>query len=189
MNIETRIALLAGGDLDERERGEIERRLATCPDARHCHEEMSESLSVLRACRDGRISEVDEARSLWPRVARRLPSQRRPGPIESLRPWVPALTVAALVLALATVATTPPRSKVPFAGAWPAADDGSARTLRPFGDGDVNFATKQRVFEIPHRELAPRWGPSADSDGVRGEVPYDGRQPGETWSPTGPPSN
>lgn len=115
--LESQIALAAGGDLDETDEVAIERRAAVCPETRERCAEMRESLAALHACRDrAPVDETEE--SLWPAVASRLPTQRAPGPLESLRAWVPAITVASLLLAVATFATNPrtPRGGAPVAG-------------------------------------------------------------------------
>ncbi len=104
---ESRIALFVGGDLDDESTAELQRQLASCPEARSCHGEMYESLAALHECRDRDGGGRSGDSSLWPQLESRLRTPRRRGSLESLQPWVPAMTVAALVLALLTVATSP----------------------------------------------------------------------------------
>lgn len=106
-NLESEVALSVGGDLDEAAEAAVERRAAVCPETRACREEMRASLEALHACRDRIDEDADVEDSLWPAMATRLPARAAEGSLEFLRPWVPAITVAALLLSLATVATNP----------------------------------------------------------------------------------
>ena len=154
MHTESRIALSVGGDLDEDSQAELDRRIATCPETRACHAEMEESLSVLHACRDAHLEVGDPEGSLWPELSTRLPERRTLGPLESLRAWVPAITVAALVLALATVGTSPRRRPVPpRPNTWPASE--ASFRLPPQRDPDPFPSPRFGIPFHPNHDAEP----------------------------------
>lgn len=166
---ECRIALLVGGDLEDDARAEVERRLAACARARACRDEMQWSLDVLHACRD-RVHEMEpestnEAASLWPELRTRLAVDARRssgrGLLDGVRPWVPSLTVAALVLALATVATSPPPQR--GGGDVPTVDGEWAIRPQTVFNGAGRASIEPLLLPAESRSLSSRF-PGVDDD-------------------------
>ena len=94
------IALWVGNDLDEVAEAKLEQHLAECHHCRKNWREMQASLSTLREPNyDSYRSQYD---SVWPRLSAQLPSREEIRRAERFNGWLPAVTVVAACLMMAT---------------------------------------------------------------------------------------
>ncbi|MEX0702681.1 MAG: hypothetical protein WD069_11345 [Planctomycetales bacterium] len=103
------IALWAGNDLDAVSIGRLQRHLATCPCCRDHWRDMKSSLRALHESSDTLVETAGEGarpESVWPAVAVRLAAPDFRGPAGRFNGWVPAIAVAAIFLAMVTLANT-----------------------------------------------------------------------------------
>jgi hypothetical protein len=93
------IALLVGHDLDDpRERDDVKRHVATCPDCRRYFRRMKDTLKVLGQADAPQT--YTATGSLWPVLSRRINDRRREGPRSRFNGWAPfvAMTAACLLM-------------------------------------------------------------------------------------------
>ena len=139
------IALWVGNDLDEEAEAKLEQHLAECHHCRKYLREMQASLSTLREPNhDSYRSQFD---SVWPRLSTQLPSREKIRRAERFNGWLPAATVVAACLMMATFSMMNPPGESSAPGAF--ASDQSALIVLPFPivpprqDDPLNF------FPIP----------------------------------------
>ncbi|MEX0718176.1 MAG: zf-HC2 domain-containing protein [Planctomycetaceae bacterium] len=109
----TEIALWVGNDLDAVSIGRLQRHLAICPSCREHWQGMTSSLRALHDSGDSLLlDELHEPKrapsppSVWPAVAVRLASPDFQGPAGRFNGWIPAIAVAAIFLAMVSIANT-----------------------------------------------------------------------------------
>ena len=101
----TEIALWAGGDLEPESARSLQRHLAICPRCREHRDNLQHSLQLLQETQSATVTETRE--SIWPALARHLPTHDEIRRAERLNRWLPA--AAALVASLALIAFTADR--------------------------------------------------------------------------------
>lgn len=106
----TEIALWVGNDLDAASIGRLQRHLATCPGCRDHWHGMTSSLRALHDSSDSLLNEPPPGErrrcSVWSAVSVRLASPGFQGSAGRFNGWVPAIAVAAIFLAMVTIANT-----------------------------------------------------------------------------------
>lgn len=100
------IALFVGHDLDDpRDRDDVKRHVATCPDCRAHYRRMKGTLKVL-AHADAPETYTTTG-SLWPELAGRINDRRPTGPRGRFNGWAPFVAMTAACLALMVVVNEP----------------------------------------------------------------------------------
>jgi len=94
------LALWAGSDLEHRECQVAERHLAVCPKCREVWERLRQSQQVLEGFRPAPLEEWERSLSVWPAVARHIPSIDDQVIVPNWRDWLPAGAVAAACLGI-----------------------------------------------------------------------------------------
>lgn len=100
------ISLFVGQDLDDpRQRDDVKRHVATCPDCRQHYRRMKGALKVLSS------SDVPETYtttgSLWPELASRINDRRSDRPRSRFNGWAPFVAMTAACLVLMVVVNEP----------------------------------------------------------------------------------
>jgi predicted anti-sigma-YlaC factor YlaD len=100
------IALFVGQDLDDpRERDDVKRHVATCPDCRAHYRRLKGTLKVL-AHADAPETYTTTG-SLWPELAGRINNRRPTGPRGRFNGWAPFVAMMAACLVLMVVVNEP----------------------------------------------------------------------------------
>lgn len=100
------IALFVGHDLDDpRERDDVKRHVATCPDCREHYRRMKGALKVLS--RADAPETYTTTGSLWPELASRIDARRHSGPRGRFNGWAPFVAMTAACLVLMVVVNEP----------------------------------------------------------------------------------
>lgn len=103
------IALFVGQDLDDpRDRDDVKRHVATCPDCRQHYRRMKGALKVLGQA-DAPETYVATG-SLWPELATRISDRSSVGPRGRFNGWAPFVAMTAACLTLMLVVNEPQES-------------------------------------------------------------------------------
>jgi hypothetical protein len=138
-----RVALWAGGDLHPSEASDLQRHLAACPDCGERLQEMQRAIGILGHA-DPEPTFVEQPRSLWPEVSRRInASISAPHVPIYRRKWVLSTAAACLLVLVAWIA-------------WP-------RGPVPQGKPDPRGASHPGLIESSTEEDAPSVRPQSHS--------------------------
>jgi hypothetical protein len=100
------IALFVGHDLDDpRERDDVKRHVATCPDCREHYRRLKGTLKVLSHA--DAPETYTTTGSLWPELAGRINNRRPSGPRGRFNGWAPFVAMTAACLMLVVVVNEP----------------------------------------------------------------------------------
>ena len=106
------IALFVGQDLDDpRDRDDVKRHVAVCPDCRQHYRRMKGALKVLGQADAPETYTV--AGSLWPELARRINDRASSGPRSRFNGWAPFVAMTAACLTLMVVVNEPQKASHP----------------------------------------------------------------------------
>lgn len=157
------IALWVGGDLDETCARQVRRHVMQCPCCREHWQRLQTGLQPLQAVQDVRPAPEE---TLWPRISATLNAESG-WRVNRFNGWVPALTVAAAILAMFALVQN---STAPATRSQPGEYRQSATSPAPRSVQPVNMRFQQ------HRS-GERW--------IR---PYHPARPAE-WDSMGTPEN